>query len=84
MKGYADLHSMAEDERIKTICDTLRDAPKSSGDKPMMVAVIVDTRKVAKRYAAKLRREYSGIRIIDIIDGPVKGTVMLRVGEPLR
>ena len=84
MKGYADLYEYEEDDRIKLIGEFVMNGPKSSGDKPIMVAFIVEDHEKAERYIRKLEEKFPGIRIIDRLDGPVQGMVTVSVGEPLR
>ena len=84
MKGYADLAELKEDDRITTIGKAVMNAPASSADAPLVIAVVVDDHPKADRYVEKLQKQFPGIRIIDRFDGPVPNTVTIRVGGPLR
>lgn len=84
MTQFGDLYNINENERIDLIGRTVMAGPKTSGDKPRMVAFVVDNHKKADRYIRKLEKKFPGIRIIDRFDGPVHNTVTVRVGEPLR
>ncbi len=70
MKGYADLADLPEDERIEIIARTA-----AAGE---IVGFVVDDDPKAERYIRKLRR--FDVRVIDKKAGPVRGTVMVRVG----
>jgi hypothetical protein len=84
MVTAADLHRLSENDRIKLIGESVMNAPAGSGDKPPMNGFIVETEEKADRYIAKLLKRFPGIRIIDRQPGPVVGTILVRVGPPLR
>lgn len=73
-----DLHSLGEDDRIGLIGQTVM----SSTRRPV-VAFIVETNEKADRYIEKLQNRFLGIRIIDRKAGPMRGTIMVRVGPPV-
>lgn len=70
MKAFADLADLPEDERIRIIAQTAQ-----AGE---IVGFVVDDEPKADRYIRKLRAY--PVRIIDRGPGPVKDTVMVRVG----
>lgn len=73
-KGYADLHTLSEDERIGVI-------GRSVMEQGMTVGVCVDDiAGKAERYARKLRERFPGIVILETTKGPTKGVVTIRVG----
>lgn len=70
MKGYADLYELPEDQRIRVIAEAA-----SLGN---VVGFVVEDDAKADRYITKLQ-EYP-VRIIDRKAGPVKNTIIVRVG----
>lgn len=84
MKAFADLADLPEDQRIEAIGRLTMEGPASSTDKPIMNGFIVETPSKAARYIAKLKEQFPGIRIIDQNPGPLAGTVLVRIGPPLR
>ena len=71
MKAYADLADLPEDERIRIIAATAAEG--------QIVGVVVDAEAgKAERYITKLKKY--PVRIIDQMPGPVKNTVLVRVG----
>ena len=70
MKAYADLADLPEDERINVIARAAADGH--------IVGFIVDDEPKADRYIRKLAAH--PVRVIDRAPGPVKGTVLVRVG----
>ncbi len=84
MKGFTDLHDLEEDERIQAIGQATMGGSRSSADKPLIIAFIVDDYEKADRYMEKLEKNFPGIRLIDKMNGPVKDSVLVRVGPPLR
>jgi hypothetical protein len=85
MTVYADIADYDEDKRIEMIGNTVMSGSKSSADKPVMTAFIVEDEAKVDRYITKLQKRFPGIRIIDRFQGPVKGiSVTVRVGGPLR
>lgn len=73
MKAYADLADLPEDERIRI-------AAESAVANGAIVGLITDDEPgKPERYIEKLRR-YPQIRVIDRGPGPVKNTVMIRIG----
>ncbi len=76
MKGYADLHSMPEDARIKLIgrAALLHTEPGKA------VGCILERDDVkVERYCAKLRAEFPDQLDIELKPGPVAGTTLLLV-----
>ena len=71
MKAYADLADLPEDDRIRIIAETA-----AAGN---VVAFVVDDDAKADRYIEKLKK-FTGVRVIDRGNGPVKETVFVRVG----
>ena len=71
MKAYADLYELPEDERIRVIAEAA-----AAGN---VVGFVVEDETKADRYVNKLAA-YSKVRVIDRGAGPVKDTVMVRVG----
>ena len=85
MTFYTDLADLEEDKRIEAIGNAVMGGPKTSADKPIMAAFVVEDDAKADRYISKLQERFPEIRVIDRIQGPVKGmTVTVRVGGPLR
>lgn len=74
MKAYADLGDLPEDDRI-TIIGQTAEAGNITG-------FVVETNAKADRYIKKLKARYS-VNILDRGPGPVKGTILVRVG-PVR
>lgn len=70
MKGYADLYELPEDERVRVIAEAA-----ALGN---IVGFVVEDDAKADRYVAKLNAY--PVRIVDRMPGPVKNTVMVRVG----
>ena len=71
MTAFADLADLPEDDRIAIIAKAA-----SNG---ALVGFIVDDAEKADRYVKKLRERFN-VRIVDQSAGPVKGTVLVRVG----
>jgi hypothetical protein len=84
MTLYADMGDFDEDTRIEMIGKAVMSGPKSSADKPMMTAFIVEDNVKADRYIKKLQKKFPDIRVIDRFAGPVPETITVRVGAPLR
>ena len=84
MTFYADIADFDEDTRIEMIGKAVMSGPKSSSDKPVMVAFVVEDDAKADRYIKKLQKKFPGIRVIDRFAGPVPETITVRVGAPLR
>lgn len=83
MTQAADLSDLTEDERIDNIGQAVMSGPKSSADKPRIVAFIVEDDAKADRYLAKLKERYPQIRLID--RNTFGGcSIMVRLAEPLR
>lgn len=71
LKGYADLADLPEDERISLAAET---AMRGS-----VVGVVTDDEPgKPERYIRKL--EARGVRVIDRGPGPVRHTVLIRIG----
>ena len=70
MKAFADLGDLSEDDRIDAIARTA-----ACGH---IVGFVVEDDAKADRYCEKLRRY--NVRVIDRSAGPVKDTILVRVG----
>lgn len=70
MKAFADLADLPEDDRIKAIAATAAHGH--------VVGFVVEDDAKADRYITKLKRY--NVRVIDRMPGPVKDTIMVRVG----
>ncbi len=71
MKAYADLADLPEDERIRLAAETAM--------RGNIVGVVTDDEPgKPERYIRKL--EAHGVRVIDHSPGPVKGSILIRVG----
>jgi hypothetical protein len=71
VKAYADLGDLPEDERIRLAAETAL--------RGNVVGVVTDDEPgKPERYIRKL--EARGVRVIDRGPGPVKNTVLIRVG----
>jgi hypothetical protein len=84
MTLYADIADFDEDARIEMIGNSVMGGGKSSADKPIVSAFIVEDDAKADRYIKKLQRKFPGIRVIGRGAGPVPETVTVKVGAPLR
>ena len=74
---YKDIANTPEDDRIDTIGRTVM-------EQKLSVAFIVDSELgKADRYIEKLRKRFPGIVVIGRGDGPVTGTVYVKVGPPV-
>jgi len=73
MKGYADLASLPEDQRIELI------ARKVVGEKQTVGVVLEDDAKKIARYERKLNASRPGLMEIERTAGLVKGTITLRI-----
>jgi len=74
---FADIADVAEDKRIEII-----------GHRVMVhketVSFITDSDTgKADRYVKKLQEKFPGIRVIERGDGPIVGTVWVKVGPPV-
>lgn len=83
-KAFLDLHRMTDEQRIEIIGQTVMAGPKSSGDKPIMVGVVVDNAAKAARYIAMMKDKFPAVRVIDQLPMGIGETVAIRFGEPLR
>lgn len=73
MTVYADAFALPEDDRIELIGETA-----AAG---ALVGVIVEDDAKADRYVKKLTERFIGrVRIVDRMKGPVKNTILIRVG----
>lgn len=84
MPPFYDLYRLSENERIDVIGKTLMDAPQSSADKPIIIGLMLEDDAKCDRYMKKLQKKFPGIREIDRVNGPVPGTKLLSIGQPLR
>ena len=73
---YADLGSLEEDKRIEII-----GATAALGK---TVAFIVENDAKADRYIKKLATRYPSVAVLQRFKGPVKGTVAVKVGAPVK
>ncbi len=80
MTVFADIADFDEDTRIDMIGKTVMSGPKSSADKPVMAAFVVENDAKADRYIKKLQKKFPGIRVIDRFAGPVSEAITVRVG----
>ena len=71
MKGYADLASLPEDERIQVIVATAKASPGE------VIGVFVDDEAAAGRYRSKLIA--GGLKIISVGPGVTPGTKLIKV-----
>jgi|GEM_PF-3298266 len=72
--AYVDMGDLDEDSRIDTIGHYVTQYRKT-------VAFVTDADPgKADRYIAKLKAKFPGIKIVDFINGPVAGTVTVKVG----
>lgn len=70
MKAYADLYELPEDRRIEVIAQVA-----AAGN---VVGFVVEDDAKADRYVTKLKAY--PVRIIDRKSGPVKNTILVRIG----
>lgn len=81
-----DLSKLPENKRIDYIGQTIMNAPKSSLDKPLMIAVMVEDNTKAARYIAMMKEKYPRVRVVDQL--PMGNTwgncIIIRFGEPAR
>ena len=73
---YADLGDIEEDKRIETIGHYIMVHKKVVG------FITDDEEGKADRYIRKLQERFPGIRFIERFNGPVKGTVTVKMGPP--
>lgn len=74
---YADLGDMEEDRRIAIIGDAVMRLGKTA-------AFIMDADAgKADRYIAKLKAKFPSIVVLARFNGPVPGTVSVKVGPPV-
>lgn len=73
-EGFADLHLLAEDDRITVIGRYVTEHGKTVG------VCVDDVPGKPERYARKLRERFPGIVILDTTKGPTAGVVTIRVG----
>lgn len=71
MKAFADLADLPEDARIEIIGKAASDGA--------VVGFVVDDDNKADRYIRKLSEQFH-VRVIDRSEGPVKHTVLVRIG----
>lgn len=76
MGKFKDIADDPEDRRITQIGEAMMDLPAGR-----MVAFITDADppEKADRYIAKLLARFPDIRVVDKVDGPVTGTVTVRL-----
>lgn len=74
---YADLGDLEEDKRIEIIGDAVLRLGKTVG-----FVTDADPGKAA-RYISKLLGKFPGIVVLGPFNGPVKGTMSIKVGPPL-
>ena len=79
-----NLGRLDENDRIRLIGESVMLAPATSSDRPRVAGFIVESDEKADRYVRKLQKRFPTIRIIDRGPGPVEGTVMVKIGPPLR
>lgn len=71
MDAYADLADLPEDARIEMIGEMAA--------RGLLVGFVVEDDEKADRYVGKLVDRFK-VRIVDRMPGPVKNTVLVRVG----
>jgi hypothetical protein len=71
MKAYADLADLPEDDRIHIIGKTAE-----AGN---LTGFVVEDDEKADRYIEKLKR-WHRVNILDRGPGPIRGTILVRVG----
>ena len=76
MIGFADLHKLPEDDRIRVIGDWVL------ANRKVALVPTDDEPGKAERYQRKLRERYPWLVIGAIMPGPVDGCVSFRVGPP--
>lgn len=72
MTAYADLGDLPEDAHIDMIGE--------AASRGALVGFIVDDDDKADRYISKLVERFKAVRVVDRGIGPVKNTVLVRVG----
>ena len=84
VKAAFDMSKFTDEQRIEFIGKTIMKAPKGSGDKPLLVGVIVDNAAKAARYVALMKAQFPEVRHIDTQPAGIDETQTIRFGEPLR
>lgn len=84
MAVYVDMYRLEENSRIKMIGEAALAGPGNSASQPAVIGFIVETNEKADRYLRKLKKRFPTIRVIDRHPGPTPGTIIVRVGPPLR
>lgn len=73
---YADMGDASEDARIDAIGKFVMERRK-------VAAFMTDSDPgKADRYISKLKAKFKGIRILDVMPGPIDGVVTVKVGPP--
>lgn len=80
MTAYADIASVKEDDRIQIIGRTIMEGSRSESGKSKVVGFVVEDDEKADRYINKLMSKFPCVNVISRGVGPVKGTVLVRVG----
>ena len=84
VKAFVDVSKYPDETRIEIIGNAIMNAPKGSGDQPIIVGVVVDNPAKAARYIATMKEKFPQVRVIDQHPMGVGETVAIRFGEPLR
>lgn len=70
---YADLHGLSEDQRIEII------GRKCLEDCATVAVCVDDEPGKAARYVRKIHDRFPAIRCIDVMNGPTKGVVTIKL-----
>lgn len=73
LKGYADLHNLAEDDRITLIGNTMMQNNYTVG------VCVDDVPGKPERYIEKLKKKFPGIEVVDQMKGPTPGIVTIKL-----
>lgn len=77
-----DLYPLSENQRIKEIAKSLREAKPKDPDKPVVIGFIVENNEKADRYIKKLTMAMPGVRVIDRF--PFNGAIAVKVSPALQ
>lgn len=77
-----DLAELEENQRIKVIVRSLKEAKPKDPDKPLVIGFVVDNNKKADRYINKLKMAMPGVRVVDRF--PFAGAIAVKVSPPVQ